>query len=153
MKLVAIGIGLAVGFGLAGAAQAQPLTPDYAQPPNGVGDIDGPTLTPAFSPIQVPTPDVQRGGDATTVVAHPYLAPWVHNLVPVAPNTAIEVQGAARVTLPGAADGRTLVINPNGHCLFDGAGARPADLDAIVLPPVRIDTPVLQLVVEPTVYR
>ncbi|WP_405161858.1 hypothetical protein OG203_36955 [Nocardia sp. NBC_01499] len=148
MKLVAIGVGLAVGFGLAGMAQAQPLTPDYTQAPNGDGAT---SLTPAISPIQVPATEVERGADATTVVAHPYLAPWVHNLVPIAPNTAVELRGAARVTVPGAADGRALVINPNGHCLFEGSGAKPAD--ATALTPVRVDTPVFQLVIEPTLYR
>ncbi|WP_433663026.1 hypothetical protein ACQPW1_13345 [Nocardia sp. CA-128927] len=153
MKLVAIGVGLAVGFGLAGMAQAQPLTPDYAQAPNGIDATDGPSLTPAISPIQVPTTEVQHDTDATTIVAHPYLAPWVHNLIPIAPNTAVEVQGAARITVPGAADGRALVINPNGHCLFDGAGADPADLGATALTPIRVDTPVFQLVIEPKLYR
>ncbi|KAA8887408.1 hypothetical protein F3087_17065 [Nocardia colli] len=152
MKLVAIGVGLAVGFGLAGTAQAQPLTPDYTQAPNGIGVTD-PSITPAISPIQVPTAEVERGPDATTIVAHPYLAPWVHNLVPIAPNTAVEVQGAARITVPGAADGRALVVNPNGHCLFDGPGAQPAALGATALTPVRVDTPLFQLVIEPTLYR
>ncbi|MFC9435043.1 hypothetical protein [Nocardia sp. NPDC057030] len=152
MKLVAIGIGLAVGFGLAGTAQAQPLAPDYTQAPNGVGVTD-PSITPALSPIQVPTAQIERGPDATTIVAHPYLAPWVHNLVPIAPNTAVEVRGAARLTVPGAADGRALVVNPNGHCLFDGPGAQPAALGATALTPVRVDTPLFQLVIEPTLYR
>lgn len=152
MKLVAIGVGLAVGFGLVGVAQAQPLTPDYAQAPNGTGELGDPVLTPGFSPIQVPAPEVERGPDTTTVRAHPYLAPWAHDLIPVAPNTAFEIQGAARVTVPGT-DGRTLVLNPNGHCLFEGAGARPAELDATALRPIQVRTPVFELVVEPTLYR
>ncbi|MFI6046428.1 hypothetical protein ACIA8C_32750 [Nocardia sp. NPDC051321] len=45
------------------------------------------------------------------------------------------------------------MINPNGHCLFDGPGARPADLGATALTPVRVDTPIVQLVIEPTLYR
>ncbi|MCX5042722.1 hypothetical protein OG921_06015 [Aldersonia sp. NBC_00410] len=96
----------------AGTSAADTLTPDYAQPANGTGAA--PALTPAFSPVQVPP--VQAEGD--TIVAHPYLAPWVHDLVPIPPGTALEARGAVRVR---AGD---FVVNPNGHCWFgDGPAA------------------------------
>lgn len=136
----------------AGTAAAAPLQPDPNQPANGAGYEHARYLTPAWSPIQVPAPVVTESTDVTTVVAHPYLSRLVHEIVPVPAHTAVELRGAARVTLPGlAAGGGTLVVNPNGHCVFAGAGAAPTAGRALA--PVRVDTPLFQLVIEPTVYR
>ncbi len=135
----------------AGIAGADTLTPDYAQVANGSGDDPSDNLTPGASPIQVPDLDVRHTPDTTVVVAHPYLAPWVHALVPVPANIGLEIRGAARVTLPSPVDGTTTVLNPNGHCVF-GAVDDPA-LSATALAPIRIDTPGFQLVIDPALSR
>lgn len=133
-------------------AHAQPLTPDYAQPPNGIGYGGAHILTPGWSPVQVPEPDLTRTTAATTLVAHPFLSPWVHRLVPIPAGTEVELRGAAAVSVPDA-DGRRFVVNPNGHCLFDGPAPSAHYASITSLPPVRIETSVLQLVIEPTVRR
>ncbi|WP_157108578.1 hypothetical protein [Aldersonia kunmingensis] len=121
-----------------GTAGAYALAPDYGQPANGAGTA--PALTPAFSPVQVPPVQVEGG----TVLAHPYLASWVHDLVQVPPGTALEARGAVRVR---AGD---VVVNPNGHCLFGEAAPAAAESP---LTPVRVSVPGFELVVEPTLYR
>ncbi len=152
MKLAIAGI--AAGLTLLGCATAHagPLTPDYAQAPNGAGYGKAHKLTPGWSPIQVPSPDVTSTTAGTTVVAHPFLSPWVHRLVPVPAGTEVELRGAARVSVPDA-DGRQLVVNPNGHCLFDGPTAAASHATTTALPGVHVDTPVFQLVIQPTVRR
>lgn len=107
-------VGIALGLALlgAGGAAADPI--DYSVPPNGVwppGLERPPVITPEWSPIQVPAPEV---GPAATV-AYPYLAPWFHDAIPVPADRTVEVQGAVRVGLPE----RSVVLN--GHCLFEGA--------------------------------
>ncbi|ATL67528.1 hypothetical protein [Nocardia terpenica] len=151
MKLLVAGV--ATGIALLGSATAHaaPLTPDYTQQPNGEGADPAENTTPAWTPIQVPAPAVTSTPTTTTVVAHPYLSPWVHALVPVLPNQAVELRGAARLTLP--ATPRTLVINPNGHCWFGGPRTNSEALQPNSLAPVRVDTPNFQLVIEPTLYR
>ncbi len=153
-----MGVGM-VALG-AGNAEADTFRPDYAQVANGAGYTQGELLTPGFSPIQVPQVAVGDGPEGTVIVAHPFIAPWVHEVVPVAPGTAVELRGAVRVRIPeaggiAAANGadRSLVINPNGHCVFAGPGTDPATLDATALAPVRVDTPLFDLVIEPTLYR
>jgi len=147
--------GIAAGLTVLGCAVAHagPLTPDYAQAPNGVGYGHVRTLTPAWSPVQVPRPDITDTPLATTVVAHPFLSPWVHRLIPVPAGTAVELRGAAQVSVPAIADGRELVVNPNGHCVFDGPTAAAGHPTATALPAVHVDTPGFQLVIEPTVRR
>ncbi|WP_327142083.1 hypothetical protein [Nocardia sp. NBC_01327] len=166
MRTLAIGTGIAVGIGVActllgaGSARAETFSPDYSQVANGAGYGQDQLLTPGYSPIQVPRAEVRDGKDGTTVVAHPFIAPWVHQVIPVAPGTAVELRGAARVQIPGAAalagggaPGRSLVINPNGHCVFAGPDTDPATLDATALAPIRVDVPFFDLVIEPTLYR
>jgi hypothetical protein len=66
-------------------------------------------------------------------------------------HTAVELRGAARVRLPGVAAGhRDLVVNPYGHCVFAGPGRAPAVGRALA--PVVVDTPLLQLIIAPTLY-
>ncbi|AHH21506.1 hypothetical protein NONO_c67390 [Nocardia nova SH22a] len=133
-------------------AHALPFTPDYSQPANGSGYDQAHNLTPAVSPIQVPPVGVDRVPGSTTIVAHPYIAPWVHELVPVPAHSAVELRGAAEVTVPGAADGGNLVINPNGHCVFSAPGDDSATAPTR-LAPVRVDSPLFRLVIEPTLYH
>ncbi|MFC8527695.1 hypothetical protein [Nocardia sp. NPDC057227] len=139
MRIVAgiIAAGVIAGVLAAGSAQAAPPAPDYGQPANGSGIDPTRNLTPSFAPVQVPPVRVEESPEATTVVAKPYLAPWVHDLVPL---EGVELYGAARVTLPGA-DGRALVIAPSGHCDFQGAEAAP-------VAPIRIDTPTFGLAID-----
>jgi hypothetical protein len=156
MKRLFLGVSAIFALAVAGgqaAHAASLLQPDPHQTPNGIGYEQLPRLTPAWSPVQVPTPVVSQTGTATTITAHPYLSGYVHRAVlgPLPAHTALELRGAARVTLPGLATGeRELVINPNGHCLFARATV-PAR--RIAVSPLRIDTPVFQLVIEPTLYR
>lgn len=161
MRRAIIGGGIAVGVGVgimalgAGNAAAETFAPDYSQVANGQGYDRSQLLTPGFSPVQVPEVAVENLPGATTVVAHPFIAPWVHEVVPVPAGTAVELRGAARVQIPNAGGGvgQSLVINPNGHCVFSGPGAEPTALDATALAPVRVDTPYFDLVIEPTLYR
>ncbi|MEV0357604.1 hypothetical protein AB0H71_16220 [Nocardia sp. NPDC050697] len=138
MRIVAgiIAAGVIAGVLAAGNAQAAPPAPDYEQPANGAGNDPAKNLTPGFSPVQVPPVRIEESQEATTVVAQPYLAPWVHDLVPL---EGVELYGAARITLPGA-DGRAVVIAPSGHCDFRGTGT-PAT-------PIRIDTPAFGLAID-----
>ncbi|MFF0492088.1 hypothetical protein ACFYTQ_23920 [Nocardia sp. NPDC004068] len=141
MRLVFAGIVCgATLFGMP-MAHAEPLTPDYAQAPNGTGAAAA--VTPAWSPIQLPPTEEETLDGTTTIVAHPYLSPWVHDLVPLPADAGVEVLGAARVSLP-LGSGRTLVVNPNGHCVF-GAPATQA------LPPLRVGTGAFELVIEPSI--
>ncbi|UGT60369.1 hypothetical protein [Nocardia asteroides] len=84
----------------------------------------------------MPPVRIDESLEATTVVAKPYLAPWVHDLLPL---DGVELYGAARITLPGA-DGRAMAIAPSGHCDFGGTGT-PAT-------PIRIDTPAFELAID-----
>lgn len=142
--LLALAAAATLGAGIAGAA---PVVPDADQPANGAG-VTGPLVTGAGSPIQVPTPTVESAGGTTTVTAHPFLAPWVHNAIPVDPSSVVELRGAARITLPNLATGGRLVVNPNGHCVFgDGDG------ESVPIPSVHVDTPVFALTIEPSLRR
>ncbi|RDI67893.1 hypothetical protein [Nocardia pseudobrasiliensis] len=152
MKIALVGILAGLGLLTAAPAHAAALTPDYAQPPNGAGVDPGHNLTPVWSPIQVPALDDVDTASTTTITAHPYLAPWAHERVPIPAGTAVELRGAARVRIPEA-NGKTLVVNPNGHCYFDGPNAVSGDLTPTALTPVRIDTSAFQLTIEPTLYR
>ncbi|MFJ4649999.1 hypothetical protein ACIP5Y_01855 [Nocardia sp. NPDC088792] len=165
MRIVTIGIGVALTVVGAGAAHADTFGPDYGQVANGAGVSQNQVLTPAYSPIQLPDVTVRDQPDATTIVAHPFIAPWVHQLIPVAPGSAVELRGAARVRIPDAAalagvydsnpadPNRALVINPNGHCVFAGPDTDPATLTPTALTPVRVNTPFFDLVIEPTLYH
>ncbi|MFF2554007.1 hypothetical protein ACFVUS_23620 [Nocardia sp. NPDC058058] len=150
-----VGLGTATLVLAAGNAAADTFQPDYSQVANGQGYTPGELLTPGFSPIQVPQVAVENTPGATAIIAHPFIAPWVHEVVPVPSGTAVELRGAVRVQIPdaGGGVGRSLVINPNGHCVFAGPGTDPAALDATALAPVRVDTPIFDLVIEPTLYR
>ena len=87
-------------------------------------------ITPDVSPIQVPAPEV----GATETIAYPYLAPWVHDAVPVPPDHGLEVRGAVRANLPD----RLVVLN--GHCLFGSdAGAAESTVVHVDAGPVTID--------------
>ncbi|MGY2060739.1 hypothetical protein ACW9HQ_38235 [Nocardia gipuzkoensis] len=152
MKIALVVFLAGSGLLAAAPAHAAALTPDYAQPPNGVGVDPSRNLTPAWSPIQVPAPEDTDTAATTTITAHPYLAPWVHERVPVPAGTAVELRGAVRLSVPEP-NGKTLVVNPNGHCYFDGPNAAAGELTATAPAPVRIDTPAFQLTVEPTLYR
>lgn len=158
IALGTIGAGVALAIAFAGNAQADSFTPDYSQVANGDGIDSNQLSTPGFSPVQVPAVSVEDGGGTTTVVAHPFLSPWVHQVVPVPAGTAVELRGAVRVALPGAAGlaggpAGTLVVNPNGHCVFAGPGTDTAALTATAVTPVRVDVPFFDLVIEPTLYR
>ena len=112
------GIALLVSVGGAGLAQAETI--DYAVPPNGqwaAGEEKPAVVTPEFSPIQVPAPEVR----ADEIVAYPYLSPWVHDAVVLPAGRGLEVQGAVQVALPDKP------LELNGHCLF---GAAKPDADA-----------------------
>ncbi|NQE91838.1 hypothetical protein HPY32_33435 [Nocardia terpenica] len=151
MKLLVAGV--AAGIALLGSATAHaaPLTPDYTQQPNGEGADPAENITPAWTPVQVPAPAVTSTPTTTTVIAHPYLSPWVHALIPFPPNQALDLRGAAQLTLPTTP--HTLVVNPNGHCRFGAPHTNPTALQPTSLTPVRVDTPNFQLVIEPTLYR
>ncbi|MBJ8347960.1 hypothetical protein [Antrihabitans sp. YC2-6] len=102
------GIALLVSVGGAGLAQAETI--DYAVPPNGqwaAGEEKPAVVTPEFSPIQVPAPEVR----ADEIVAYPYLSPWVHDAVVLPAGRGLEVQGAVQVALPDKP------LELNGHCL------------------------------------
>lgn len=148
----AIGVGIAASLLSAGSAHAAPFTPDYTQPANGLGYEQNDLLTPGFSPIQVPAPEVRESTGTTTFIAHPFIAAWVHDLIPIPAGTAVELRGAAQLQLPGP-DNQTFIINPNGHCVFTGPGADPTTANATTLAPARIDSPIFDLIIEPTVYR
>ncbi|MBF6064238.1 hypothetical protein IU500_21280 [Nocardia terpenica] len=151
MKLLVAGV--AAGIALLGSATAHaaPLTPDYTQQPNGEGADPAENITPAWTPVQVPAPAVTSTPTTTTIIAHPYLSPWVHALIPFPPNQVLDLRGAAQLTLPTTP--RTLVVNPNGHCRFGAPHTNPTALQPTSLTPVRVDTPNFQLVIEPTLYR
>ena len=152
-------IGIAVLSGatalmlVAAPAAAEPVKPDLGQPANGVsapGYRTDRTVTPGFSPIQVPPPIVTGGdGRSRTVVyrAYPFLADWLHQAVGRQP---WEVQGAARVSFYNPVAGQTVVINPNGHCDFtDGQ-----HLDAgRALAPITVDLGGFAVRIEPRAHR
>ncbi|GAB08184.1 hypothetical protein GOARA_004_00240 [Gordonia araii NBRC 100433] len=107
-------------------------------------------MTPPFSPIQVPPPIV-TGGDARsrTVVyrAYPFLADWLHRAIGRQP---WEVRGAARLTFVNPVDGRTVVINPNGHCDFtDGQHLGKGR----ALEPIVVDAGGFAVRIEPRAHR
>ena len=143
----------ALGSGIAAADQ---VSPDLHQPGNGdwaPGYPTGPYLTPSFSPIQVPAQYTTNDGRTTVVTAFPSLSPWVHNLVPVDPDSTIELRGAVRATVPNPATGGALVVNPNGHCIFDGrnvAAGQPVRTTT-ALRPIRVDVPGFGLTIEPII--
>ena len=118
------------GAAVAGADPShEPARPaiDFSVPPNGVwppGQERPAVITPEFSPVQVPAPEVRPG----ETVAYPYISQWVHDVIPIAPGHGLEAQGAIHVTAPD----RVVVLN--GHCLFgepaQSAGQVPIDVDA-----------------------
>ncbi|GED96393.1 hypothetical protein nbrc107697_04320 [Gordonia crocea] len=144
---------VAVVLGGIGPAAAAPPSPDPAQPANGQsapGYRTERTVTPPLSPIQVPPPIV-TGGDARsrTVVyrAYPFLADWLHRAIGRQP---WEIRGAARISFLNPADGKTVVINPNGHCDFtDGhhVGRGRA------LAPIVVDAGGFAVRIEPRAHR
>ncbi|MBJ8342288.1 hypothetical protein JGU71_25685 [Antrihabitans sp. YC3-6] len=154
-KLLPVVASLALAVLGAGAAQADPVQPDPDQPPNGLSAPAYPTdplLTGVVSPVQVPAPRVTTTEGSTQITAYPFLAPWVHNAVPIDPNSAVEISGAARVTLPNPATGGTITVNPNGHCLFEGANFEQPNSDSTALQPVVVDVPGFGLTIEPSLH-
>ncbi|MGW4369017.1 hypothetical protein ACWEKT_25555 [Nocardia takedensis] len=142
----------ALGVVLVGQAHAGAVAPDPTQPPNGTGVARESLLTPAWSPIQLPEPSVASDANGTVVTAHPYLSGYVHDLVELPAGTAFEVRGAAEVRLPGlGAHGGPLVLNPNGHCLFTGPG--PAPNRTTTSSPVRVDTELVELAIDPILHH
>lgn len=143
----------AAGVGAAGAA---PLEVDPDVPVNGApapGYSRTPLLTPPESPIQVPQPtEVEVDGTIRNVV-YPFIAPWLHNAIPVPAATAFEAAGTAQATLPGSG----VSVNPAGHCVFVGPGITVSDtesgeLDEVPLPQVRFDTPLLKISIDPSLW-
>lgn len=111
--------GIALLVSLGGAALARAETIDYTVPPNGqsiAGEEKPAVVTPAFSPIQVPAPEVT----ATEIVAYPYLSPWVHDVIAAAlpEGRSLEIQGAIHADLPDKP------VSLNGHCLVGEESAR-----------------------------
>lgn len=150
---IAVVAGAAAFVLVAAPAAAEPVKPDLGQPANGVsapGYRTDRTVTPGFSPIQVPPPTVTGGdGRSRTVVyrAYPFLADWLHRAIGRQP---WEVQGAARVSFYNPVAGETVVINPNGHCDFtDGQ-----HLDAgRALAPITVDLGGFAVRIEPRAHR
>lgn len=158
--LVAVAVlGLAaLGFAVLGSAtvHADPVQPDRNQPANGIpapGYPEAPVLTPALSPIQLPAPDITTSDGTTAITAYPFLSPWVHNVVPIAENTAVELRGAVQLTVPDQRTGGQLIVNPNGHCLFAGNGFAESGATATNLTPIAVDTSVFALTIEPTLLQ
>jgi hypothetical protein len=111
------GIALFVSLGSTGLAQAETI--DYTVPPNGqwiAGEEKPADVTPAFSPIQVPAPEVT----ANEIEVYPYLSPWLHNVIAaVLPaGRSLEIQGAIHAALPDKP------VSLNGHCLVGEESAR-----------------------------
>ena len=109
---IATAAGIALLASLGSAALAQAETIDYTVPPNGqwvAGEEKPAEVTPAFSPIQVPAPEVT----ANQIEVYPYLSPWLHNVIAgVLPaGRTLEIQGAIHAALPGKQ------VSLNGHCL------------------------------------
>ncbi|GAB20464.1 hypothetical protein GOEFS_115_01040 [Gordonia effusa NBRC 100432] len=133
-------------------AAATPLEPDPHQPANGAAAPayrSDNTVTPAYSPIQVPKPLVSPADSRSRTIvytAYPYLASWLHNAIGRQP---LELRGAARVTFVDPVSKRIVVINPNGHCDFtDGhhAGA------GTPLRPIRVDTGAFAVTIHPIAH-
>ncbi|MGF0313897.1 hypothetical protein [Rhodococcus sp. IEGM1428] len=95
-----------------GAAHAD-IPPGYWQEleaslPSARSDVEFPS-----SPILLaPVAEDPRSG---AVEVDPYLAPWLHALIPVEPTAAVELQGGVDLTTPGG------VVHVRGHCVFAGA--------------------------------
>jgi len=161
-----------VVLGAPSTAGAQPLTIDHRVPPNGISTPQyprTPLLTPPVSPIQVPAPKVSTTSDPSagtlagsrpaahrSYTYYPYISPAVHNAIPVPRGVVLDAIGAIAVALPTTAGG-TVTLNPNGHCIFSGAGAdetyAAAHPQQWVSPPaIVVDTPVFQLHVEPRLW-
>lgn len=154
-KLLTVVASLALAVLGAGAAQADPVQPDPNQPPNGGSAPAYPTdtlLTGVISSVQVPAPRVTTTDGSTQIRAYPFLAPWVHDAVPIDPNSAVEISGAARVTVPNLATGGTITVNPNGHCLFEGTDFEQTNSDSTALQPVVVDIPGFGLTIEPSLH-
>lgn len=137
-------------------ANADPVHPDRNQPANGIpapGYPEATVLTPALSPIQLPAPDITTSDATTAITAYPFLSPWVHNTVPIAANTAVELRGAVQLTVPDPRTGGQLIVNPNGHCLFEGNGFAESGATATNLTPIAVDTSVFALTIEPTLLQ
>ncbi|MFW0791141.1 hypothetical protein [Gordonia sp. CPCC 205333] len=133
-------------------ATAAPLEPDPHQPANGASAPayrSDNTITPGYSPIQVPKPIVAPADNRSRTIvytAYPFLASWLHNAIGRQP---LELRGAARVSFVDPVSRRTVVINPNGHCDFTdghhvGAG-KP-------LQPIRIDTGAFAVTIHPIAH-
>lgn len=150
MRVLAATVGIGAVASCLGVADASadPLRPDPAQPPDGIGVV-GPVITPPASPVQVPRPVIASDGGRTSVSAHPYLSRWVHDRIVTPPGTAIEVRGAVRADLSGVGGP---VLDLFGHCLFEDGRATSTERSAS-LAPIRLKADPLSVVIEPTVHR
>lgn len=79
--------------------------------------------------------------------AYPFLSRWLHDAIGRQP---LELNGAARITFVDPVGGRTVVVNPNGHCDFTdgrnlGAGTP--------LRPIVVDAEGFALTIEPRLHR
>ncbi len=147
-----VGAAAVVGLLGEGSAAAAPLPIDHAIPPNGIsapGYPRTPVLTPPGSPIQVPTPSVTTTGHHPRYRAYPYFSEWFHDAIPVPPGAGIDAEGGIAATVTDPITHRVVTVDVAGHCLFVGRDLS-ADAAPTPLPRIRIDTPVLNISIDPT---